>query len=51
VIATSLLVPLELYELARRPSALKAAGLALNILIVAYLIRLVRRGRHGQTAP
>jgi uncharacterized membrane protein (DUF2068 family) len=45
VIATSLLVPLELYELARNPSALKGVGLAVNLLIVAYLIRVLRRKR------
>lgn len=45
VIATSLLVPVELYELVHKPSALKAAGLAVNILIVLYLMRLVTRGR------
>ena len=44
VIATSLLIPLELYELARKPSLLKAAGTAVNIAIVAYLaVRLRRR--------
>ena len=45
VIATSLLVPFELYELARRPSWLKAAGIAVNVLIVIYLYRVVRRHR------
>jgi uncharacterized membrane protein (DUF2068 family) len=43
VIATSLLVPFEIYELIQRPSPLKAAGLAVNILIVLYLVRVVRR--------
>jgi uncharacterized membrane protein (DUF2068 family) len=43
VIATSLLVPFEIYELAHKPNAWKAAGLAVNIAIVAYLIRLLRR--------
>ena len=37
VIATSLLVPLELYELARKPTMLKAGGIAVNLLIVGYL--------------
>jgi uncharacterized membrane protein (DUF2068 family) len=50
VIATSLLIPLELYELVHRPSALKAAGLAVNVLIVIYLLRVVRRsGRNDPT--
>jgi uncharacterized membrane protein (DUF2068 family) len=43
VVATSLLVPLEAYELARHPSALKAAGIAVNVAIVVYLYRVVRR--------
>lgn len=44
VIATALLVPVELYELARHPSALKAGGIAVNVAIVAYLaVRLRRR--------
>ena len=43
VIATSLLVPLELYELARKPTLLKAAGIAVNVAIVIYLARALRR--------
>ena len=43
VIATSLLVPLELYELVRHPSWLKAVGIAVNLAIVIYLYRVVRR--------
>jgi uncharacterized membrane protein (DUF2068 family) len=45
VIATSLLVPFELYELVRHPSVLKAGGLAVNLAIVAYLVHLLRRRR------
>jgi uncharacterized membrane protein (DUF2068 family) len=37
VIATSLLVPLEVYELVRHPSVVKAAGIVVNLAIVAYL--------------
>src|SRR6478735_6412159 len=40
VVATSLLIPLELYELVRHPTALKAGGIAVNIAIVAYLVYL-----------
>ena len=43
VIATSLLVPFELYELVRHPSALKAGGIAVNVAIVAYLVVILRR--------
>ena len=51
VIATSLLVPLELYELVHHPSALKAGGLVVNLAIVAYLVHLLRgRSRGSRTA-
>jgi uncharacterized membrane protein (DUF2068 family) len=43
VIATSLLIPLEVYELVRHPTALKAGGILVNLLIVAYLVHLLRR--------
>ena len=43
VIATSLLIPLELYELAIRPSLWKAGGILVNVLIVAYLAAALRR--------
>ena len=49
VVATTLLIPLELYELVRKPSALKGAGLIVNILIVLYLVRVVRRKGQRQT--
>ena len=45
VVATTLLIPLEVYELVRRPSLLKALGIAVNVLIVLYLLRVVRRKR------
>jgi uncharacterized membrane protein (DUF2068 family) len=45
VIATSLLIPLELYELVHRPTVLKAGGLIVNFAIVAYLVSLLRRRR------
>ena len=43
VIATALLLPLELYELVRKPTALKAGGIAVNVAIVVYLILVLRR--------
>jgi uncharacterized membrane protein (DUF2068 family) len=43
VIATSILVPFEIYELVRHPSAWKAAGILVNIAIVVYLARMLRR--------
>src|SRR5437764_15151337 len=50
VIATSLLLPFELYELARKPSLLKAGGIAVNIAIVAYLAWMLRRRRAREAA-
>jgi uncharacterized membrane protein (DUF2068 family) len=38
VIITSSLVPVEIYEIFHRPTAIKIAVLALNIAIVAYLL-------------
>ena len=43
VIATSLLIPFELYELAIRPSLWKAGGIVVNVLIVVYLASALRR--------
>ncbi len=43
VIATSLLLPYEIYELIHRPTIWKVGGIAVNILIVIYLARLLRR--------
>lgn len=51
VIATSLLIPVELYELARSPSVWKAGGIAVNVAIVAYLAWMLARrsARAGDT--
>jgi uncharacterized membrane protein (DUF2068 family) len=43
VIATSLLLPFEVYELVRHPTAWKAGGIAVNVAIVVYLAHLLRR--------
>ncbi len=50
VIATSLLIPLELYELVHRPSVWKAGGLVVNIAIVAYLVHVLRGRRRLNTS-
>jgi uncharacterized membrane protein (DUF2068 family) len=47
VIATSLLVPLEVYELARKPGPVKAVGIVVNVLIVLYLARRLHRRVKG----
>jgi len=49
VIVTSLLIPVELYELVRKPSVLKAGGILVNVAIVAFLAWLLRR-RLARTA-
>lgn len=46
VIITSSLVPVEIYEICRHPSAVKVVVLALNLGIVAYLIHKIRS--HGR---
>ena len=43
-------VPVELYELCEKPGPVKAATLALNIAVVAYLVRTLRQGR-GAHSP
>ena len=48
VIATSLLIPFEVYELVRHPSIWKAGGILVNVLIVLYLVRVLRRRLAGQ---
>lgn len=45
VIATSLLFIPEIWEIAKKPTALKAGAIVLNLAIVIYLI--VRLRRHG----
>jgi len=45
VIITSSLVPFELYEIARHPSALKIFALLVNIAVVLYLIYRIRTER------
>lgn len=43
IITTAGLIPLELYEIARRVTAAKTAVLMINVAIVVYLIARVRR--------
>jgi uncharacterized membrane protein (DUF2068 family) len=47
VIITGSFLPLEIYELARYPSAGKIGLLAVNLALVGYLIRRIRDGRSG----
>ena len=50
IIATSGLIPLELYELARGVTAAKIWVLVVNVVIVAYLVWFIRRNRHAEAA-
>ena len=43
VVATGSLLPLELYEVARKFSVLRVGVLAINLAIVAYVIARLRR--------
>lgn len=45
VIITGSLVPIEIYELIHRPTAIKALVLIINVAVVVYLIHHIRR--HG----
>lgn len=42
-IVTGSFVPLEVFEMIRKPSAPKALGIVLNVLIVVYLVLRLRR--------
>jgi len=46
IVATSGLIPVELYEIARHVTVSRIGVLAVNLAIVAYLIWEVRRSRH-----
>ena len=48
VAATSLLIPLELVELVRKPSVWKAAGIVVNVAIVGYLAWRLRQRVRGR---
>jgi uncharacterized membrane protein (DUF2068 family) len=50
VIATGSLVPLELWELSRRLTAVRVIALVLNLVIVGYLIGRLHRRRGDSTA-
>jgi uncharacterized membrane protein (DUF2068 family) len=47
VIITGSFLPVEIYELIRRPSAAKVGILAANLALAVYLARRIRDGRHG----
>ena len=43
VVSTALLIPLELYEISRHVTAAKLAVLAINVVVVIYLVRRLRK--------
>jgi uncharacterized membrane protein (DUF2068 family) len=43
IVTTSGLVPVEIFELVRKPSRTKVAALIVNLAIIAYLIFMLRR--------
>ena len=43
IITTAGLIPIEVYEMSRRVTAAKVAVLIINVAIVAYLVRRVRK--------
>ncbi|QSQ22954.1 DUF2127 domain-containing protein [Pyxidicoccus parkwayensis] len=47
----AVLVPAELVSLERRPSLMKGVIIAVNVAIVAYLVRLRLRARRHETRP
>lgn len=47
VIVTGSFIPLEAYELARRPSGGRLALIGVNVTVVWYLIGVLRRERNG----
>ena len=44
-VSGAIYVPVEVYELLHRPSALKVGTLSLNVVVVAYLVWTLRSGR------
>jgi uncharacterized membrane protein (DUF2068 family) len=46
VIITSSLVPIEIYEIFHRPSAVKVLVLLINIAVVVYLVYHIRHAPH-----
>jgi len=48
VLATGLLLPLEIYEIAQKVSAVRVAILLANLAILAYLIWRLREDHRGQ---
>lgn len=50
VVLTALALPWEIFELGRRPSWLRAGLLAVNVLVLLYLLWILRRNRRREEA-
>jgi uncharacterized membrane protein (DUF2068 family) len=50
VIATSALVPVEVYEIIHKPNPLKVAVLVINLALVVYVALKLRQERHQRRA-
>ena len=50
VISTSSLVPLEIYEIHRRPTAIRIIVLVINLAVVGYLLYRIRQESHDARA-
>ena len=50
VLATAFFIPLEVVELARKPSLLKAATFVINVVVVVYLVRRKRLFQFDEAA-
>lgn len=50
VIATSTLIPFEIYEIARRPTPIRFTFFFLNVAIVVYLIIILRKEHRERAA-
>jgi uncharacterized membrane protein (DUF2068 family) len=51
VIATSLFIPVELWEIGRHFTGMKVLALATNLAIVVYLVHLLRAQRKSEAGP
>jgi uncharacterized membrane protein (DUF2068 family) len=47
IIITSSLIPVEIYELYRHPTAVKILVLAINVAVVLYLLYRIQRDERG----
>ncbi|MGA2384656.1 MAG: DUF2127 domain-containing protein [Gemmatimonadales bacterium] len=50
VVATTLFVPIEIVQLARRVTVTRSSALLINLAVVAFLVYLLRRAEAGRTA-